>query len=171
MKFVLEKPFSDDWKHGYLQKNREGRNIVCLVNTRKERTTIAYARYLMSVKLGRYLAKEETVDHIDNDKTNDSTDNLQLLSSLQNIQKYRDTLPETPHGTNSKYRSGCRCDLCRKWHSDYMNSYKAKHPICNKKNIDKVCEFCGKAFKVTSGHKAQRFCSNHCSMMARHRNK
>lgn len=51
------------------------------------RHTISYARYLMSVKLGRELTKEEQVDHIDNDKTNDTIDNLQILTVQENNRK------------------------------------------------------------------------------------
>ena len=163
MKIKLEEPFASDWKLGYLQKNREGRNIVCLVNNNKERTTIAYARYLMSVKLGRYLTADESVDHIDNDKTNDSLDNLQILEPLQNIQKYRDTLPAIEHGSNTMYRNGCRCDLCKRWHAEYTKNYRRTHSSYNKKTVEKICAQCGKTFYVSSGHKSQRFCCQGCS--------
>lgn len=52
------------------------------------RTTVSYARYLMSISLGRILDKEEHVDHIDEDKANDNIDNLQLLSLKDNIVKH-----------------------------------------------------------------------------------
>lgn len=48
---------------------------------------MSYARYLMSVKLGRKLTKDEHVDHIDEDKTNDDIDNLQILTPEQNKAK------------------------------------------------------------------------------------
>lgn len=61
---------------------------VCLVNNKtKQRKTILYSKFLMSIKLGRILSSEEEVDHIDNDKTNDSIENLQILSKSENRKK------------------------------------------------------------------------------------
>ena len=88
MKIVLEKPFSENWKSGYLVTNSENRKNVVLFNSDKERTTVSYARYLMSVYLGRYLEPNEHVDHIDNDKSNDIIENLQILSPRDNNIKY-----------------------------------------------------------------------------------
>lgn len=58
-----------------------------MVNNSEERTTVSYARYLLSVKLGRYLTDDEEADHIDADKTNDSLENLQVLSREEHIKK------------------------------------------------------------------------------------
>ncbi len=67
----------------------EGRHYAQLVNSEtKTRTTISYARYLMSVHLGRLLTKQEHVDHINGDKVDDRIENLQILSQLQNSLKY-----------------------------------------------------------------------------------
>jgi len=49
-----------------------------------------YAAWLVEIKYGRKLKKDETVDHIDEDKTNDSMDNLQILSRRDNsLKAYR----------------------------------------------------------------------------------
>lgn len=70
---------------------KENRNYAVLTpiykNSELKRTTISYARYLMSVKLKRFLTVEETVDHIDNDRTNDSIENLQILSDKEDKKK------------------------------------------------------------------------------------
>lgn len=58
----------------------DGRARVDLYNSNTSRTTVAYSRYLMAVKIGRYLTDEEEVDHIDTNCSNDSIDNLQILS-------------------------------------------------------------------------------------------
>lgn len=87
MRLELESPFQEVWKIGYLQTLPTGRRYVCLFNGRKDRSLVSYARYLMSVKLGRFLTKDEHVDHIDEDKTNDSIDNLQVISKEENIKK------------------------------------------------------------------------------------
>ena len=86
-KIQLEPPYSNDWKFGYLVTNPEGRKTLILYNSHSDRSSTQYARYLMAVKLGRYLRKDETVDHIDGDKTNDSISNLQVLSLADNIKK------------------------------------------------------------------------------------
>lgn len=83
----LEYPYNERWSKGYLVTNSENRKTVILYNSHNDRSSTQYARYLMAVKLGRFLTEDETVDHIDGDKTNDSIDNLQLLSRADNIKK------------------------------------------------------------------------------------
>jgi predicted RNA-binding Zn-ribbon protein involved in translation (DUF1610 family) len=52
-----------------------------------KRRTISYARYLMSVHIGRELSASEHVDHIDNNKMNDAIENLQIVSLHENNRK------------------------------------------------------------------------------------
>ncbi len=87
MKIELEYPFVNDWRLGYLRTSRDGRKRVDLYNSDTERTTISYARYLMSCYVGRYLTSEEEVDHIDQDSTNDEISNLQILSISEHLEK------------------------------------------------------------------------------------
>lgn len=102
MKIELKEPYKSKWKTGYILVNRENRRTVLLVNNKHDRTSTQYARYLMSVKLGRFLDPElETVDHIDGDKTNDNIDNLQLLTRLENIRK-----------SQKKEDFECICPVC-----------------------------------------------------------
>lgn len=84
MKIELEYPYNQDWKRGYLVTNSENRKTVILFNSSKDRSSTAYARYLLSVKFGRYLEDNEQADHINNDKTDDRIENLQLLSTKDN---------------------------------------------------------------------------------------
>lgn len=128
MKIQIEPPFAGQWKHAYVVRNKENRNMVCLVNGAKDRTTIALARYRMAVKLGRMLRDDEQVDHIDNDKTNDDINNLQILSKEDNMAKYQETQQHNVHGTTSMYRSGCRCALCKEHNSAYQKRYRETHP-------------------------------------------
>lgn len=130
MKINLEPPYSEDWESGYLQVNRENRRHIYLYNSKTDtepakRTTTQYARYLLAVKLGRYLTNKETADHIDGDKTNDSIANLQALSLRDNIRKTSSGIRVTEHGTLSMYRY-CKCDLCRKAHSEHCKDYNRK---------------------------------------------
>ena len=87
MKFDLQIPFSEDYKSGYLLINKEPRRLVLLVRNDGTKTSISYARYLYSCKIGQYLDKTVQVDHIDNDKMNDVIENLQLLSPIENLLK------------------------------------------------------------------------------------
>jgi hypothetical protein len=87
MKIELEYPYNQDWKSGYLVVNPEGRKTVILFNSDKNRSSTAYARYLLAVKEGRYLTENEQADHKDTDKTNDSIDNLQILSVEEHKEK------------------------------------------------------------------------------------
>lgn len=87
MKLVLETPFKEKWKFGYLVTNSDNRKHVILYNSKTDRSTVSYARYLMSVKEGRMLDRKEQVDHINEDKTDDRIENLQILSCRDNIRK------------------------------------------------------------------------------------
>lgn len=79
MILVLQSPFKEIWLKGYLRASKDGRKRVDLVG-KEGRTTVSYARYLLSVKLGRLLTENEEADHIDQDKTNDNIENLQVLT-------------------------------------------------------------------------------------------
>lgn len=114
MKIELQKPYSDDWDNGYLVVNPESRKTVILTkNKSRIKSSVSYARYLVAVKMGRYLTKDEEVDHIDEDKTNDSVVNLQILSKRANLQK-NGMARRKPlvHGSLSAYRY-CRCEKCK----------------------------------------------------------
>ncbi len=80
----LEYPYSEIWKKGYIVVNPEGRRTLILFNSSDDRTSTQYARYLLAVKLGRFLNDDEQVDHKDNDKTNDNINNLRLLTKTEN---------------------------------------------------------------------------------------
>lgn len=86
MLIELQEPFKSKWLKGYLIANNENRKMVNLVGE-SCRTTITYARYLMSVHLGYEVPDGLEVDHEDDDKANDSIDNLQLLTKQENICK------------------------------------------------------------------------------------
>ena len=88
MKFELEPPYNNDWTNGYLYTNSENRKMVQLYNKNtQQRSGTSYARYLLSVKHGRYLTENEEADHINTDKTNDSIENLQILTIEEHKEK------------------------------------------------------------------------------------
>ena len=89
MKIDLEYPYSAEYQAGYIYVNNEARRCVTLKDSHGATTRTTYARYLMAVKLGRFLTDQEEVDHIDNNKTNDDPNNLQILTPEQNREKQR----------------------------------------------------------------------------------
>ena len=84
MEIQLLPPFNQKWNKGYLVINPENRRNICLYNSNQDRTTISYARYLMSVHLGYEVPSHLEVDHINDDKTDDRIENFQLLTPEQN---------------------------------------------------------------------------------------
>ena len=89
MKITLEYPFTELYNTGYTHVGNEGRKLITLKKFNGELVGTSYARYLMAVKLGRFLTDQEEVDHIDNNKTNDDPNNLQILTPEQNREKQR----------------------------------------------------------------------------------
>ena len=176
----IEYPYSDYYTRAYIHADKTGRNMLLLVGPDKRLTT-AYARYLMAVKLGRFLTKDETVDHIDNNHSNDSIDNLQILSLEDNIRKTPHKKEER-HGTYAQYKRGCRCHLCVQYNLERQRKWRAENPdkVRASKNkskttgsINKICKQCGKAFNVHNWEARRIFCSQSCasSYQARNRTK
>lgn len=89
MSITAEYPFEKYNLYVVFHK-KEGRNYAQLVNPniREDRTTISYARYLMSVKEKRVLENWEHVDHINEIKSDDRPENLQILTNKENIEKH-----------------------------------------------------------------------------------
>ena len=103
----LEYPYNG--YNGYKSfSEKDGRYYVSLVPNGTvpglKRSVISYARYLISVKEGRILNKNEHIDHIDNDKTHDVIENLQILSQAENNRKQGKV-----HGFKRVY---LRCPWC-----------------------------------------------------------
>lgn len=61
----------------------DGRKHLIVITANGKKTTLSYPKYLMEVKLQRYLSKDETVDHINRDKTDDRIDNLRVIDRKQ----------------------------------------------------------------------------------------
>ena len=99
----LKYPYNEKWRKGYLNINKDGRQTLTLYNNDKNRSSTQYARYLLAVKLGRFLTKNEQADHKDEDKTNDNINNLQILTKLEHIKKTRIKL---------KLKIFCICPIC-----------------------------------------------------------
>lgn len=110
-------------------KSRD-RYIVRITKIGENRTTgINYARYLMSVHLGRKLKPEEQVDHINNNRKDDRIENLQILTHLQNIHK------SAKHGMVL-----LKCPECNR---KFRRRRRTTH--LSKKNRITQCTFCTKS--------------------------
>jgi len=167
MTVKVEYPYSELYTGANVYVGPDGRRRIYLYG-KGIKTTTAYARYLLAVKLGRFLTKDETVDHIDNDKTNDSIDNLQILSLRANVQKAPHPI-KSGHGTVRCYRRGCRCEQCITANRTYQKQYRDTHPDKIKQfkakagDVDHICDWCGENFKAHSWEKNRRFCSVSCA--------
>lgn len=86
-KISIEYPFTDEYDCAY-KVSSQGRNTIVLYKTGTgKRTSISYAKYLLSVHICRWITREEHVDHINNDRADDRVENLQIISLAENIQK------------------------------------------------------------------------------------
>lgn len=131
-----EKPYENYWYYKVWHSS-QGRWYVNLLlkDNPKNRTTISYARYLMSVTLGRFLdPASEHVDHKDNDKSNDAIENLQILTPLENLKKqetlYREKVPKYTELT---------CPKCGKIFSVLSKNYRFKIKNQNTISCSRKC--------------------------------
>lgn len=127
MKINLEYPFNQDWRSGYLRESKkDNRKRVDLVNNNTDRTTISYARYLMSVKLGRYLTENEEVDHHDTDCTNDDITNLKLMSTEEHL------LKTSKENSTGRTMVTIECPYCKKVFEREKRNVKTKLSFCSR---------------------------------------
>jgi len=80
-------PFVDYKAYGPYLDTAGGRYIIALRNHTSGHSSISFARFLMSVSLGRVLESHEEVDHINGDRTDDRLENLQIVSGEENRAK------------------------------------------------------------------------------------
>jgi hypothetical protein len=130
MRIEIEYPYNNDWKVGYLTTKKtgrdKGRKNVSLVGYSGERSSVSYARYLMSRHLGRYLGKNEHVDHINGDKGDDRIENYQILTPSENTRK----------STPPREQVILSCYNCKKVFKRQANKWKHKahktKPFCDR---------------------------------------
>lgn len=64
---------------------KDGRLRIYIVFPDGHNTVISYPKYLMEIRLGRNLDKDETVDHIDGNPLNNHIENLQVLKRSDHV--------------------------------------------------------------------------------------
>lgn len=81
------KPYEDCKIRGpYLRK--DGRLHLVIFDTNNRKTTLSYPKYLMEIKLNRYLNKDETVHHKDKNPLNNNIENLEILLRSDHTRKH-----------------------------------------------------------------------------------
>ena len=138
MVIILQKPFSNLYRKGYLREDSSGRKRVDLVNSTDDRTTIAYARYLVCVQLGYILSSEYEVDHIDSDCSNDEISNLQVLTKEDHMLK---TAIENTSGRNVVT---VKCSCCGKDFLREKRLVRYKNQVCSHSCNGKLSNNVGK---------------------------
>lgn len=73
-------------------KRNDGRYHVIAYKSKDDKKTISYPKYLIEMKLQRYLDNDEEVHHIDHNIDNNNLDNFEIL------------LERTHKDTHSKYK-------------------------------------------------------------------
>lgn len=117
---------------------KDGRQHIILYNKNThKRKTLSYPRYLMEIKLQRYLRKTETVDHKNDNYLDNDINNLQILSLGDNIRK--------SHSKRKLYTF--ICPVCGK------NATKWLNQVLHNKKLGKSGPYCsrycaGKAVKL-----------------------
>lgn len=133
MKIELKEPFLNNYKAAYLNTNKEPRRVVLLVKKDGSKTSMSYARYIMTCHLKRFLYKHEHVDHIDNNKLNDVIENLQILSPREN------NIKSIKHSGRSKKPDVklicpvCKTEFVRPFHRVNFRIIKGVKPCCSRK--------------------------------------
>lgn len=146
MLIELEYPFCVDWSKGYLRTcKKDGRTRVDLINSNTDRTTVTYARYLLGVKIGRYLTEQEEADHINNDCTDDSIENLQVLS----IEEHK---AKTKLHVEGRTYLDCVCSYCGKEFQREKRHMQGLKTLCSRSCNAKYNREFGSWTGLSSGH-------------------
>jgi len=101
----IDAPYPFDGYRMYGPRIHQGRRIVYLVRKgdSSDRTTLAYAKYLMSIHLGRWLDSYEHVDHVNDNSLDDRLENYQVLTYGPH---------STKHSKGGLKRKRYECEYC-----------------------------------------------------------
>ena len=119
----------------YKVLHKKQNRMMAVLVSRSHRTTMSFARYKMSVKIGGFIPKQLEVDHKDGDKRNDRISNLQFLTRAENVKKKSSDSP--------KEMFELTCPICgKKFLRDRQRSWRfrklGKLQSCSRKCASKV---------------------------------
>lgn len=80
----MEKVYTNYKKYGPYKSKKDNRlRLVLIHKTTKKKTTVSYPKYLIEIKLNRYLAENETIHHIDGNPLNNDLSNLKIIDRTE----------------------------------------------------------------------------------------
>lgn len=107
-----------------------------------KRTTMTYARWMMTQNLGRPLTKDEHVDHINEDAMDDRLENYQILSLSEHATKtltgrispFNGVERGWQHATMYGFmKKKCKCDECEEAKKSY---YRTRNKSRREQSVD-----------------------------------
>lgn len=111
------------------------RRQIVIVFLDGTKTTMTYARWLMTQHLGRALFPDEQVDHINEDSLDDRIENLQILTRSANTTKSNKSKPSPLKGKEKGWKHGtiygwmkkkCECSVCLTAKTEWSTQRNAK---------------------------------------------
>ena len=170
MRIELKDPYAAMYRRAYLRRDSRGRGRVDLINTKFDRTTISYARYLLEVEMGRRIPAGYEVDHIDADCSNDDLGNLQILTTEEHLRKsaaeregisYKSLVcPQCGLGFERETRQltlGKKNIFCsRSCNARFSISVAKTAKVANPITVDKIREIQSLALEGLSGYRIKK---------------
>ena len=110
-------------KSAYICTNKEPRRLVVIVWNDGRKTSMSYAKYMLTSYLGRDIEKGFEVDHINNNKMDDRIENYQILSATDNRKK----------SVKKAEMIECECPVCKKLFLMAKRNFRfRKNPCCSR---------------------------------------
>lgn len=100
---LAKKPYKG-YKLYKVYHKKEERYYAVLFKTNNDRTTVAWAKYLAEIKVGRKLGRDWHVHHKDENRINDTPGNLKICSPKVHSKEHKFT---------HKWLVKARCAFCR----------------------------------------------------------
>lgn len=112
--------------------HKDGRSRVVVIFPDGKKKTVSYPKFLIEVKIGRFLEPDETVDHIDGNPRNNDYSNLRILRRSEHAKVEAKRLK----------RMKFKCPMCGKIF--WLSGSRLHHAISNRKR-GQAGPFCSKS--------------------------